>query len=239
MMNRKLYLLVFLIMGLMSCKKEPGAGGLATIEGNVYSNLFDPSGNFMEKVAAGDKNVYLVYGDNENYDERVDTDADGKYQFKGLQKGNYVVYTFADCISCPSGLDEVEIEVEITDKKGTATANDLIAAKDLDYNDGSAVIKGRVYERQIQNSTGIQTSAAYEDNIRVYLFFGSDIVAFDDVRTSGGGNFEFRELLKENYTVSVSSDINLTSKTTVQVITEVTANGQTVDIGDINIDEHY
>ena len=73
-----------------------------------------------------DERVYLVYGEEDFYSESVRTDADGNYQFKGLNKGNYRIYTFSIDTLDPNGsLKQVEISAEITENKQVVQAPEL------------------------------------------------------------------------------------------------------------------
>lgn len=73
-----------------------------------------------------DEQVYIVYGDEDFYGENVRTDAQGNYQFIGLAKGNYRVFTYSiDTLSSNFTLKQVETSVEITKNKEVVTASDL------------------------------------------------------------------------------------------------------------------
>ena len=231
-----MYLLLIVILGLSACKKEAGDGGLATIEGNVYHNLYTPLGDFLEQTPAGNENIYIIYGDNDTYDDRADTDANGKYQFKSMQKGDYRIYAFSDCNTCASGVNEEEVAVSVTDKKGTAIAGDLVLTKNIDYNDGSSSIKGKVYETMYINTVAYQWG--YQVDINVYIYYDNDVAYFDKVQTNGSGEYQFFELLKGNYTVSAYSDVNIITVEKVELFSEITANGQSITLADLYVSKH-
>jgi uncharacterized surface anchored protein len=44
------------------------------------------------------KDVFIIYGDekSEVYDDKFETDYNGKYHFEYLRKGDYTLYTYAD-----------------------------------------------------------------------------------------------------------------------------------------------
>ena len=46
------------------------------------------------------KDVFIIYSDNETevYDDKFETDYNGKYNFEYLRKGDYTLYTYADSI---------------------------------------------------------------------------------------------------------------------------------------------
>ena len=70
-----------------------------------------------------DERVFLIYGDDEHYSESVRTDANGFFQFKNLNRGNYTIYAFSlDTISNNGQLVQIQQRVEITNKKEVVEA---------------------------------------------------------------------------------------------------------------------
>lgn len=70
--------------------------------------------------------VYLVYGDEGFYSEDVRTDANGNYQFKGLNRGNYRVFTYTeDTLNASGPLKEVSTNVVVDAKKQVVKAQEL------------------------------------------------------------------------------------------------------------------
>jgi hypothetical protein len=68
--------------------------------------------------------IYLVYGDNEFYDDDIQTGVNGIFEFKGLQVGNYSVYVYSkDTITGSNTI--VDIPVEITDKKSVTDIGEI------------------------------------------------------------------------------------------------------------------
>jgi hypothetical protein len=88
---RTIIILSFFVLAFISaCKKEAGPGGKNTISGSVvYKN--GATGN---NDAAPMATVYIAYGTNEattTFDQTILTDPDGKFNFEGLQKGDYFI----------------------------------------------------------------------------------------------------------------------------------------------------
>ncbi|MBL4658418.1 MAG: hypothetical protein JKX73_10490 [Flavobacteriales bacterium] len=241
MYRNGIYLLILVSIGFSSCKKEAGDGGLATIEGILYEDLYDPAGAFSEQVPAAVKKVYLAYGDNTSYDDRVDTDANGKYQFKSLQKGEYRLYAFSDCSTCSSGSVEVEVDVTISDKKGITLASDITVVNILDYNDGTGSIQGKLFEVEYDPGSPADTLDSYfkpDDN--VYIVYNNDLTYFDKVKTDGSGVFQFTRLIKGSYRIYSFSDCSILMSCPdgteeKDVSTTITSNGQTVNIGTVTL----
>lgn len=73
-----------------------------------------------------DEQVYIIYGDEDFYSENVRTDAQGNYQFVGLTKGKYRIFTFSiDTLSTSNTLKQVETTVEITKNKTVVDAETI------------------------------------------------------------------------------------------------------------------
>lgn len=132
----KCYLLLPAIAFLFlfsACDSGPGAGGQATITGKVYVKgnwnstctvYQDSSAGFIPYYAP-DVDVYLIYGDEPSYGDRVKTAPDGTFQFKYLRKGSYTVYTYSkDCVA-QSGTVAATSPVTITEKKQEVLLSNL------------------------------------------------------------------------------------------------------------------
>lgn len=73
-----------------------------------------------------DERVFLIYGDEEFYSEDIRTDAEGKFQFKGLNRGEYAVFVLSEDLNTPKGVyKEVQTTVTINDKKEVVDAGIL------------------------------------------------------------------------------------------------------------------
>ena len=77
-----------------------------------------------------DERVFLIYGDEDFYSESVRTDENGRYQFTGLTRGDYRVYTFSVDVNSPTGqLMRTEVSGTITAKKEVVEVADLTIIK--------------------------------------------------------------------------------------------------------------
>ena len=101
-MNKIAIILIFVI-GFSACKKEAGEGGTSVIQGQVYK-IFT-SQNFQTGqidtsffLVDANKDVFIIYSDNEAsvYDDKFETDYNGRYRFEFLRNGDYTLYTYAD-----------------------------------------------------------------------------------------------------------------------------------------------
>lgn len=127
-MIKKIFLSLFILITLLSCEKEEGEGGQATLKGKVifrqvYSNtLLGIKDSVIAEYPYADERVYLSYGDNGIYDDDFRTDYKGEYKFDGLRKGTYTVYSVPPCKGCEKEVKPTKQTVEITKGKGTTEA---------------------------------------------------------------------------------------------------------------------
>jgi len=122
-----------------SCKKEPGAGGNSSIKGNVSVRQYNAStGSFDKTLTGADEDVYIIYGDEVGYGDRLRSDYEGDFEFKYLRRGKYKVYLYsidsAAYLGPPVNINAPRIavikEIEVTDKKQTVDAGTIIILKD-------------------------------------------------------------------------------------------------------------
>ena len=119
-------------VGFMACEKDAGEGGTSVIEGQVYKiftsenavNEFDSLGNIdttykvidtsYYQLDAG-KDVFIIYSNNETevYDDKFETDYNGRYHFEYLRKGDYTLYTYVDSTVDISSTIELKYEYPI------------------------------------------------------------------------------------------------------------------------------
>ena len=130
-MKMKSFFGIIILLALMatSCRKGEGKGGKATITGKVYvqhySNLGATPGI---SYYARDKDVFIVYGTNTFYDDKVATHHDGSYQFDYLMPGNYTVYTYSKDVDGSADNPRILVleEVTISGKKETVELDDFV-----------------------------------------------------------------------------------------------------------------
>lgn len=116
---------VTLVSLLTSCTNGAGSGGKASIEGVVkatryVNNCTTNAGSFL----AEDEDVYIIYGEDPSYGERVKTGPGGVFLFKYLRPGKYTIYGYSTTCTVSQKL-AVLMEVEITDKNQVLVADTL------------------------------------------------------------------------------------------------------------------
>jgi hypothetical protein len=113
-------------ISFLSCSKEEGYGGLATIKGKVYGKDFNSSGYLVGEGYLGDVSVYISKSGSTNYFDKVDSAYDGSFTFKFLHKGTYDIWVFGDCDTCTWEQTFVKKTIRISSTKQTVTSEDLV-----------------------------------------------------------------------------------------------------------------
>ena len=101
-MMRNFLVICTIAIGFSSCEKQTGEGGTSVIEGEVA--YFEVTFNTLtlqndtHLYPKSGKDVFIIYSDNEGsvYDDKFETDYNGKYHFEYLRKGNYTIYLNKD-----------------------------------------------------------------------------------------------------------------------------------------------
>ena len=135
---------IFLLFGILlyACKKEEGEGGASVIEGRVYkiytfqnsqTGLMD---TLYYQLDAG-KDVYIIYSNDELaiYDDKFETDYNGRYRFEFLRNGDYTLYTYADSTVEISSTFDIKYEypvfkhIKISAKNSENFVDDFVIEK--------------------------------------------------------------------------------------------------------------
>ena len=135
-MKKNLFLFA-VFFAFFSCEKNAGEGGTSLINGKVM--YFTTSYNTQTQMndthfypKAG-KDVYIIYSDNEDdlYDDKFETDWDGRYHFEYLRTGKYIVFTHVDSIVVNDVTYDFPVfqHVDIKQGNSTNTLSDFIIQK--------------------------------------------------------------------------------------------------------------
>jgi hypothetical protein len=118
-----------LILFLSACTKEEGEGGSSSIKGYVHVTDYNINMLIIQGEYPGaDEEVYIVYGDDIQYGDRIRSGPDGKFEFKYLQKGNYTIYVYSQDTTL-AGKHAVSKSIEITKNHQTIDAGTIEIAK--------------------------------------------------------------------------------------------------------------
>ena len=117
MISKEMWRLIIsglVLFSFSGCEKPPGEGGTSSVIGRVYAIDTNQDGVYQGEYWAPDKRVYIIYGDNEVFDDLTRTHFDGTYQFKFLHPGDYTLFAYSKCDSCAAGEEPIFQKIEIT-----------------------------------------------------------------------------------------------------------------------------
>ena len=133
-MKKATILLFFAILslGIGSCSKPAGQGGDSKITGKVWVKNYNSTFTLLNQEYPGaDVDVYIIYGNEATYGDKISCGPDGVFEFPYLRKGSYRIYAYskdkeaylAGNTNAPD--KAVFVDAEITDKKQTVDAGTI------------------------------------------------------------------------------------------------------------------
>ena len=200
---KKFFLLPFLFAFLLSsCLNEEGEGGTSVVQGKVYKvyHLNDSYSFEADTFPAAKEDVYIVYGNDEIYGDKMETGYDGFFRFSYLRPGKYVVYAYS---TATNSQKLAEMDTVTVSNGKTAQTRDIYIHEGKSYN--TSYVKGAVYVRYYNKGSAItQLKPGYD--IRVYIREKGAPYHFDEIRTSLDGEYMFRNLKVGEYEVFVYTE---------------------------------
>jgi len=129
-MNKKLtvFLLILFSAVTFSCSKEAGEGGNSTIYGKIIAHNYNAEFTNLKGIyPAADEDVYIIYGEDRSYSERVRSNYDGIYEFKYLRPGDYTIYAYSkdSTLTMAAEMYAVIRKVKIDDNRQTVEVEDM------------------------------------------------------------------------------------------------------------------
>lgn len=119
--------IVVLLVSLSACKKIEGEGGRSSIIGNVTTININGSGEEIATYSAADEDVYIIYGSDDNiYNDKISTSYDGSFKFSYLTPGDYSIFIYSECNTCPSGDEAIIKKISISTKGEIVNAGEMI-----------------------------------------------------------------------------------------------------------------
>jgi len=122
--------LTILILSVLfaSCAKEAGEGGNSTIYGKIIA--YDYNAEFTQLKGiypAADEDVFIIYGSDRSFSQRIRSNYEGVYEFKFLRPGDYTVYAYSkdSTLTLPSEQYAVIRKVTIESNKQTVEAAEM------------------------------------------------------------------------------------------------------------------
>ena len=95
---KKLFFIFTAIVALTvaSCKKPAGEGGNSSIKGKIHTRNYNPDFSVLiNQYDGADLDVYIIYGDDATYGNKVKSGPDGVFEFLYLRKGAYKIYVYS------------------------------------------------------------------------------------------------------------------------------------------------
>jgi len=234
---------LFLIASL-SCNKDEGVGGTATIRGRVLINDYnDDFSILLSEHSAAEEDVYIIYGDDKTFGDQVETNYDGTFEFDYLLPGDYSVFIYSEDSSSNLLYDTAIIKnVTISRKDDVVDIGTFVKINVLNYDDGNSSISGRIYVINYDPSTVCtlypQSDTTLAQEQEVYIVYGNHEFYDDRIRTHYDGTFKFSSLIKGIYKVyAYSKDITGAAEM-IPVIrqVEITQENQDIVLGDIYVE---
>ena len=232
------------VLFTLSCQKSEGLGGTGSISGTLFEQFYNDDFSLLiyEKPAV-DEEIYIVYGSNEELGNRVRTNDLGQFRFKYLYPGNYRVFFISADSTAVLNMD-VEKHFEIDLERGEERdLGNLEKLSILDYDDGSAMIKGVVkvidYVDLSSYPNLVVEKTYYATEQEVYLTYNKHTFYDERIRTQTGGVFEFGGLIPGKYLVFLYSDdvTGESDKVTLEFDVTIDLLDQVVDLGEIVIEK--
>lgn len=220
--------LFFLLIGLFtSCINKEGEGGTGTVEGFVYRVIHTKDLYYFrsDTFPAAKESVYITYGDNPIYGDKMDAGFDGFFRFRFLTKGQYSVYAYSN------NIDGSKTAVFDTVTIGTGETG---RTKNIYIHEGSAYetsfIKGTVRVTYVHKGT-VYASNQTGAGTRVYIRQKGNPYQFDEIRAGVDGVFIFQKILPGEYEVyTLTEDPTTEALSEVKQFVTVTKAGEMVTI---------
>jgi len=186
---------------LFSCVNDEGQGGISVIEGKVFKVLhYDITNNLKtDTFPAAKEDVYIVYGDEPIYGDKMETGYDGFFRFKYLTEGTYKVFAYS---TYPETGKEAVIDTVTVGKGETKNTTNLYIheGKSLE----TSYIKGTVLAKYYDKAFLTGFIPAYD--LRVFIRVKGAAYQFDEIRTGLDGVFMFQGLSPGDYEVFVFTE---------------------------------
>ncbi|TLX76919.1 hypothetical protein E9993_04345 [Labilibacter sediminis] len=117
-----------------ACEKGPGEGGMATIAGKVIIEDYNFDFTILRSTyPAQEYDVYIIYGNDQFYNDKVETSYDGYFEFNYLREGDYRIFAYSKDKELDYNMTSKKIaiirDVSITAKKQKVTVEDIVVAK--------------------------------------------------------------------------------------------------------------
>lgn len=204
MKKLSLLILIFPILIMISCKKDEGVGGTGSITGKIKINVYNQNYTVLQaSYYAKAEDVYIIYGDETNFSDDVETNYDGTFTFEYLRKGAYKIYIYSEDSAevFPRTDNPVFVNAEITKNGETVDLGEINILQSIEWNEGTSVITGKIYAYNWNAELTTYLGEFYAPDEDVFLMIDGDSFYIDDVKTGWDGTYRFENVPIGNYKV--------------------------------------
>lgn len=241
---KKVFLLIFVVLLTHSCQKDEGLGGTGSISGTIVEQFWNDDYSLLiyEKPAV-DEEVFIVFGNSEELGNRVRTNDQGQFRFKYLYQGNYRVYFISADSAAVLNLDVEKLYQVVLDRGEEHDLGKLEKLTVLDFDDGTAMIKGVVRVIDYVDASSwpnlVVEKTYYATEQEVYLTYNKHSFYDERIRTQTGGVFEFGGLIPGDYRVILYTDdvTGESDKLSLEFEVHIDDLEQVIDLGEIVIEK--
>jgi len=117
-----------LFMAAISCSKDAGEGGNSIIYGKIIAYNYNAEFTHLRGVyPAPDEDVFIIYGGDRSFSQRIRTNYDGVYEFKYLRPGEYTIFAYSkdSTLTLPQEIYPVIRKVTIDKNKQSVEVPDM------------------------------------------------------------------------------------------------------------------
>nr|WP_321408780.1 hypothetical protein [uncultured Carboxylicivirga sp.] len=128
---KKIGIILLLMISLIACEKGAGEGGTSKICGKVIVEEYNIDFTYLRATyPAQAYDVYIIYGDEPYFGDKIETNYDGYFEFNYLREGDYTIYVYSKDktldYNMTSELTIVERQVSITEKDQEIIVEDMV-----------------------------------------------------------------------------------------------------------------
>lgn len=198
---------ILCLFSISACKKKEGEGGKYSIKGTVSAKYYDQNLSvYTGEKNATDEDVFIIYGGETGYGDKVSTDYKGEFEFRYLRSGDYTVFVYADDTSQKSQSGEIAIVKQVRVDGDTDMGTIHITKQDKrKLDEGPYSISGTVSVKFCNTTYTYCTGPFGTPDIDVFICKLGEVMHFDRIRTSEGGFYKFMYLPAGSYVVYVTS----------------------------------
>lgn len=119
---------VMAFLAATSCEKEAGDGGSSTLYGKIIAHDYNAEFTKLKGIyPAADEDVFIIYGNDRSFSQRIRTNYNGVYEFKYLRPGKYTLFAYSkdSTLTLPSEMYAVLKQVTISKNKETVEVDEI------------------------------------------------------------------------------------------------------------------